>query len=93
MSLKSGFGRLLGLLVSHSQSTAQSITLKDDTATLLKLWVHPNRSPIFINLGMGERDKLDGIEFTKSLVANAGLNSMINKVSAFGIIDYDPPQL
>jgi hypothetical protein len=50
--LITGAGILRGLIISHDQTTAQSVTFYDNTAAsgtiLLKVWVAPEQCPVHL---------------------------------------------
>ena len=74
-ALHSGRGRLLGYMISHSESTAQAVTFYDSLSCegiiLHQVKVHPSRSPFFVRFGTPP-GKEEGIPFANGLSVNAG---------------------
>ncbi len=76
-TLHTGAGRLMGFLVSHKETTYQTITFKDGTTVILTVYVEPDLLPFYVNFGESG-GKLEGIRFSASLVANKGANAELN---------------
>ncbi len=74
-TMYTGRGRLLGLMISHGEATKQTVTIKDGAAVFLVVDLHPEQSPFYVKFGY---DKLDGIEFSTSLIVNPGLTCKVN---------------
>jgi hypothetical protein len=74
-AVHSGRGRLLGYLISHSESTAQTVIFYDslncEGSVLHQVKLHPNRSPFFVRFGTPP-GKEEGIPFSTGLSVNAG---------------------
>ena len=68
-------GRLLGYLISHDESTPQTVIFYDATAvggTVLHVVnVSPERSPFFVRFGQAPGAE-EGIPFSTGLGVNAG---------------------
>jgi hypothetical protein len=71
VTLYSGAGRLMAMLISNDNAAVQDVTFLDGISTLLTLHVHPALAPIYINFAEAG-GKLEGIPFSTSLVANKG---------------------
>ncbi len=69
--IHTGSGRLLGYVISHNQSAAQSVTFYDNTAAsgtvLHKVFVSPESCPVVIKFS-----KDDGIIFATGLTVDPG---------------------
>jgi hypothetical protein len=74
-NLHSGAGRLIGYLISHDESTPQTVIFYDATVvggTVLHVVnVSPERSPFFVRFGEPPGSD-EGIPFSTGLSVNAG---------------------
>jgi hypothetical protein len=74
-SVHTGTGRLIGYLVSHAESTPQSVIFYDSLdvgGTVLHVVnVSPERSPFFVRFGQAPGSE-EGIPFSTGLSVNAG---------------------
>jgi hypothetical protein len=70
-----GAGRLVGYLISHDESTPQTVIFYDSMAvggTVLHVVnVSPERSPFFVRFGQAPGSE-EGIPFSTGLSVNAG---------------------
>ena len=70
-----GAGRLIGYLISHDESTPQSVIFYDSLdvgGTVLHVVnVSPERSPFFVRFGQAPGSE-EGIPFSTGLSVNAG---------------------
>jgi hypothetical protein len=70
-----GAGRLLGYLVSHDESTAQTVIFYDSPTVggtaLHVVNVSPERSPFFVRFGQAPGAE-EGVPFSNGLSVNAG---------------------
>ena len=76
-TLHSTAGRLLGYLVSHDQTSVQTITFYDNTAAsgtvLHRIHVAPEQCPYYVRFGAPPHRR-EGIKFTTGLTVDPGAN-------------------
>lgn len=71
VTLHSGSGRLMGVLISSKNAAVQDVTFLDGINTLLLIHAQPALAPIYINFA-ASGGKPEGIPFSTSLIANKG---------------------
>lgn len=76
-TIHTGRGRIMGYLISHAESTVQTVTFYDNTAasgTVAHLvHVAPEQSPVFIQFARRvDESKLFGIDFDTGLTVVPG---------------------
>lgn len=71
VTLHTGRGRLMGVLISNDNAAVQDVTFYDALDVILLIHVHPALAPIYISFAEAG-GKLEGISFTTSLIVNKG---------------------
>ena len=79
-------GRLLGYLISHDESTPQTVIFYDATevggTAIHVVNVSPERSPFFVRFGLAPGSE-EGIPFSRGLSVNAGNCEVAIRSSGF----------
>ena len=86
VTLHTGAGRLFALLLSHNQTSAQTVTLYDNTAAsgtvLAQMHLHPQQSPTYLRLGAAP-GREEGLQFSHGLTVDPGTCDVMLWLAAY----------